>query len=123
MIVTDRVQGRAVYWPMYSSSHKTAVNLLTGNTVDVQTHTPAYKQTKVRMEVLKTKGQNPVPRFNPRNAMRTPQIGVYVERKWARTSFIQKMGVLEIGRALKDPDIHRTLKFAMGLLQGFRQAL
>ncbi len=86
-IVTDRVQGQTVYMPMHSSSHETAVNMLTGNIFDVKTHTPAYKQAKVRMQVLKAKGDSPLPRNNPRNAVRKPQMGVQVERKWARADY------------------------------------
>ncbi|KUO95332.1 formate dehydrogenase subunit alpha [Ferroacidibacillus organovorans] len=86
-IVTDRVQGQTVYMPMHSSSHETAVNMLTGSIFDVKTHTPAYKQTKVRMQVLKARGDSPLPRTNPRNAVRTPQVGVQVERKWARSDY------------------------------------
>ncbi|GMA62165.1 formate dehydrogenase subunit alpha [Alicyclobacillus fastidiosus] len=86
-VVTDRMQGTNIYMPMHSSSHETAVNLLTGNAVDVKTHTPAYKQTKVRMQVLKKQGKSPLPKFNPRNAVRTPQMGVQVERKWAREDY------------------------------------
>lgn len=86
-VVTDRVQGKTVFMPMHSSSHETAVNLLTGNAVDVKTHTPAYKQTKVRMQVLPDKGKNPLPQVNPRHAVRTPQVGVQVERKWARADY------------------------------------
>ncbi len=86
-VVTDRMQGKTVYVPMHSSSQETAVNLLTGSAVDVKTHTPAYKQTKVRLQILKAKGENPLPRSNPRNAVRTPQVGVQVERKWARSDY------------------------------------
>jgi formate dehydrogenase major subunit len=39
------------------------------------------------MQVLKEKGESPLPRFNPRNGVRTPQFGVQVERKWAREDY------------------------------------
>jgi formate dehydrogenase major subunit len=86
-VVTDRMQGNTVYVPMHSSSHENAVNLLTGNAVDVQTNTPAYKQTKVRMEILKREGKIPLPKYNPRNAVRTPLMGVEVFRKWDRADY------------------------------------
>ncbi|PFP28565.1 formate dehydrogenase subunit alpha [Bacillus sp. AFS073361] len=87
VLVTDRVEGKTVYVPMHSSSHESAVNLLTGGAVDVVTHTPAYKQTKVRMEVLEQNGENPLPRYNPRNATRTPQMGLEIYRKWERGDY------------------------------------
>ncbi|KPV43128.1 formate dehydrogenase subunit alpha [Alicyclobacillus ferrooxydans] len=86
-LVTDRVDGKTVYLPMHSHSHENAVNLLTGNAVDVKTHTPAYKQTKVRLEVLRKDGKSPLPKNNHRNATRTPQMGVQVERKWIRDDY------------------------------------
>jgi len=86
-IVTDRMQGKAIYVPMHSASHESAVNLLTGGAVDVQTHTPAYKQVKVRMQILEETGASPLPKYNPRYAKRNPQLGVQVERKWARVDY------------------------------------
>ncbi|WP_373889923.1 formate dehydrogenase subunit alpha [Neobacillus cucumis] len=88
VLVTDRMQGKTVYVPMHSSSHESAVNLLTGGAVDLVTHTPAYKQTKVRMEVLELKGENPLPKYNPRNATRTPQMGLEIYRKWERGDYV-----------------------------------
>jgi formate dehydrogenase major subunit len=88
VLVTDRVQGKTVYVPMHSSSHESAVNLLTGGAVDLVTHTPAYKQVKVRMEVLELKGENPLPRYNPRHATRTPQMGLEIYRKWERGDYV-----------------------------------
>ncbi|MGG5253514.1 formate dehydrogenase subunit alpha [Neobacillus sp. SM06] len=85
--VTDRVQGNELYVPMHSVSHEDAVNLLTGSAGDVHTHTPAYKQTRVRMELLKNGGGSPIPVFNPRNAKRNPQMGVEVFRKWQRDDY------------------------------------
>lgn len=87
VLVTDRVEGDTVYVPMHSSSHESAVNLLTGGAVDVVTHTPAYKQTKVRMEVLELDGETPLPKFNHRNATRTPQMGLEIYRKWERGDY------------------------------------
>jgi len=86
-VVTDRVSGNELYVPMHSVSHENAINMLTGNAVDVRTQTPAYKQTKVQMEVLERKGTAPLPMYNPRYAKRNPQLGVQVERKWAREDY------------------------------------
>ncbi|MCM3622375.1 formate dehydrogenase subunit alpha [Brevibacillus borstelensis] len=86
-VVTDRVQGKELYVPMNSVSHENAINVLTGNAVDVRTQTPSYKQTKVRMEILEATGKNPLPLYNPRYAKRNPQLGVQVERKWARGDY------------------------------------
>ncbi|MFP3392724.1 formate dehydrogenase subunit alpha [Brevibacillus sp. SIMBA_040] len=87
VLVTSRMSGKDIYVPMHSASHESAVNLLTGGAVDVQTHTPAYKQVKVRMEILEEKGKSPLPAYNPRYAKRNPQLGVQVERKWAREDY------------------------------------
>lgn len=95
VLVTDRVTGKTVYVPMHSSSHESAVNLLTGGAVDVVTHTPAYKQAKVRMEVLELDGENPLPRYNPRNATRTPQMGLEIYRKWERGDYVPIASVNE----------------------------
>ncbi|RFB34855.1 formate dehydrogenase subunit alpha [Brevibacillus sp. VP] len=86
-VVTNRVQGKELYVPMNSVSCDNAINILTGNIGDIRTQTPAYKQTKVRLEVLEHNGQNPLPKNNPRNAKRNPQLGVQVDRKWARTDY------------------------------------
>lgn len=85
--ITDRVQGNELYVPMHSVSHENAVNLLTGSAGDIHTNTPAYKQTQVRMELLKNGGGSPLPVFNPRNAIRTPQMGAEVFRKWERDDY------------------------------------
>ncbi|WP_028399977.1 formate dehydrogenase subunit alpha [Ectobacillus panaciterrae] len=87
-VVTDRVQANELYVPMHSVSHENAINMLTGNAVDVRTQTPAYKQTKVCMEVLEEKGTRPLPMYNPRYAVRNPQLGVQVERKWKRADYV-----------------------------------
>ncbi|WP_099222501.1 formate dehydrogenase subunit alpha [Listeria costaricensis] len=86
-VVTDRMKGHEVYVPMHSVSSETAVNLLTSSAGDVRTKTPAYKQTKVALQVLEKKGKNPLPDHNPRNRKRYPQNGVEVERKWARADY------------------------------------
>ncbi len=84
-LVTDRVQGRELYMPMNSS--ESPVNILTSSHTDPVTHTPAFKETAVKMEVLERAGASPMPRINPRFGRPTPQDGVEVERKWRRTDY------------------------------------
>ncbi len=88
-LVTDRVKENELYLPMNSVDKNSAINFLTGPAVDKRTNTPAYKQTKVRMEVLRKEGgQSPLPSTNPRNKKRHPQNGVEVERKWNRPGYV-----------------------------------
>ena len=87
-LVTDRVKANELYLPMNSTEKESAINFLTGPAVDQRTNTPAYKQTKVRMEVLQVEGENPMPKTNPRNKKRHPQNGVEVDRKWARPGYV-----------------------------------
>jgi formate dehydrogenase major subunit len=84
-LVTDRVKGKEIFMPMNSS--ESMVNLLTGSHTDPMTHTPAYKEVSVRLEVLPTAGESPLPRINPRFGHPTPQQGVEVERKWKRADY------------------------------------
>ena len=85
-LVTERVQGKQLYMPMNSS--ESPVNLLTSSHTDKLTHTPAYKETSVRMVVLDEKvGESPLPRVNSRFGHPTPQHGVEVERKWKRADY------------------------------------
>jgi len=70
---------------MNSSEHP--VNVLTGSHTDPATHTPAYKETAVKLQVLSKNGQNPLPRNNSRFGHPTPQRGVEVERKWKRPDY------------------------------------
>jgi formate dehydrogenase major subunit len=84
-LVTQRVKGRVVYMPVNSSENR--VNLLTGSHFDNVTHTPAYKENSVRLEVLNGNGGSPLPASNHRFAQRTPQMGVEVERKWKRSDY------------------------------------
>ena len=49
-LVTDRVRGKQVYLPLTSSEGP--VNVLTGSKVDKDVHTPAYKETAVKLKVL-----------------------------------------------------------------------
>lgn len=87
-LVTDRVQKNELFLPMNSVNKESAINFLTGPIYDGRTNTPAYKQTKVRMEVLSTDGEAPLPKTNPRNKKRYPQDGVEVERKWNRPGYV-----------------------------------
>ena len=86
-LVTDRVQGRELYMPMNSTANP--VNRLTGSHTDPVTHTPAYKETAVRLHVLGESGESPLPRSNHRFGHPTPQGGVEVERKWQRPDYRQ----------------------------------
>ena len=85
VLVTDRVQGKQLYMPM--NSIEEPVNKLTSSHVDRATHTPAYKETSVHMTVLPEQGENPLPRQNFRWGKRTPQPGIEIERKWARSDY------------------------------------
>eukprot|EP00456_Euglypha_rotunda_P023871 TRINITY_DN196_c1_g1_i3.p1 TRINITY_DN196_c1_g1~~TRINITY_DN196_c1_g1_i3.p1 ORF type:complete len:986 (+),score=215.58 TRINITY_DN196_c1_g1_i3:3067-6024(+) len=85
VLVTDRVQGNQLFMPMNSTD--SAVNRLIGSNTDAVTHTPAYKEASVRMRVLSTTGENPLPRINHRFGQRTPRTGVGVEQKWLRRDY------------------------------------
>jgi formate dehydrogenase major subunit len=84
-LVTDRVRGKELYMPMNST--ESPINLLTSSHTDKVTHTPAYKETSVRMHVLNEVGESPLPRVNSRFGHPTPQRGVEVERKWKRSDY------------------------------------
>ena len=87
VVVTDRVQGRQLYMPINSVIEP--VNRLTSSHTDRNTHTPAYKETSVRMTILPERkdDKSPITRTNFRNGNRTPQSGVEIERKWARPDY------------------------------------
>ena len=84
-LVTDRVHDGQLYMPMNSS--ESPVNVLTGSHTDAATHTPAYKETAVRLDLLAAKGESPLPRTNPRFGHPTPQRGVEVEKKWQQPGY------------------------------------
>jgi formate dehydrogenase major subunit len=84
-LVTDRVRGRELFMPMNSAA--TPVNRLTSSHTDLVTHTPAYKECSVRLEVVPEIGESPLPRINSRFGQPTPQRGVEVERKWQRPDY------------------------------------
>jgi formate dehydrogenase major subunit len=85
VVVSDRVQGKQLY--MTLNSVEEPVNKLTSNYTDRATHTPAFKEMAVSMTVLPEQGDNPLPRKNFRWGTRTPQMGVEIERKWARADY------------------------------------
>lgn len=86
-VVTDRVVGKELYLPMNTSRDDEAVNILTSSKSDATTHTPAYKETNVRMEVIEKKGASPMARGNFRLGHPNPQPGVRVEMKWSREDY------------------------------------
>ncbi|MBP0725745.1 formate dehydrogenase subunit alpha [Bacillus sp. RG28] len=101
-IVTDRVKGKELYLPMNSREDDEAVNRLTSSYHDLVTHTPAYKEMSVKMEVLEKTGESPLPKVNYRFGNRMPQISVRVEEKWKRDDFtpineLYKAGGEELG--------------------------
>ena len=89
-VITTRVTGKELYMPMNSVDEP--VNRLTSSYTDKVTHTPAYKETSVRMEVLDDIGDSPLPHVNSRFHHPTPQMGVMVERKWRRIDYEMPKG-------------------------------
>jgi formate dehydrogenase major subunit len=85
VVITTRVQGKELYMPMNSVDEP--VNRLTSSYTDRVTHTPAYKETSVQLNVLGELGDDPLPRTNSRHGHPTPQNGVEVERKWKREDY------------------------------------
>ena len=84
-LITDRVKGKELYMPMNSVDEP--VNRLTSSFTDKETHTPAYKETAVRLKRLEDTGESPLPGNNSRFGKPTPQKGVEVERKWKRADY------------------------------------
>ncbi|HEX3746890.1 MAG TPA: formate dehydrogenase subunit alpha [Bryobacteraceae bacterium] len=84
-LVTDRVRNGELYMPMNSVA--SPVNVLTGSHTDPVTHTPAYKETSVRLQVLAVKGESPLPKSNFRFGHPTPQNGVDIEAKWKQPGY------------------------------------
>ncbi|SNT09450.1 formate dehydrogenase major subunit [Granulicella rosea] len=85
VVVSDRVQGKQLY--MTLNSVEEPVNKLTSSHTDRSTHTPAFKETAVSMTLLPEKGDNPILRKNFRHGTRTPQMGLEIERKWAKPEY------------------------------------
>ncbi len=109
VLLSDQVADGEVYVPMQSAE----INLLTSNETDPDSHTPAYKEIAVRLEKAdgpierrggSRKGADrarkgardqegdpqgpPLPRHHHRYGQPTPQVGVQVERKWARDDYV-----------------------------------
>ncbi len=86
VLITDRVRGRDLYLPINSSAQHT--NFMTGSETDKDSHTPAYKELSVHLEVLAESGTTPLPVTNWRTSGKpTPQMGVEVQRKWKRQDY------------------------------------
>ncbi|WP_054950003.1 formate dehydrogenase subunit alpha [Numidum massiliense] len=86
VLVTERVKGKELYMPM-NDAGEAAVNQLTSSMHDNVTNTPAYKDAAVKLEVLEQGGKSPLPLINHRFGNPQPQMGVQVEKKWARTDY------------------------------------
>jgi formate dehydrogenase major subunit len=84
-LVAVRVHGKELYMPM--NSVESPINRLTSSHTDPVTHTPAYKETSVKLTVLPEIGESPLPRTNSRWGHPKPQHGVEVERKWKRADY------------------------------------
>ena len=83
--ISDRVHGRELYLPMNSRTEP--VNRLTGDHVDKDTDTPAFKELAVYLEVLQ--GDKPVlGRNHHRFGHPTPRSGVEARRKRQRDDYV-----------------------------------
>ncbi|QHS22377.1 formate dehydrogenase subunit alpha [Virgibacillus sp. MSP4-1] len=87
VLVTNRVIGNELYLPMNTTENEKAVNKLTSSYYDKDTHTPNYKETQVKMELLEKAGEPPLPAHNHRFGNPQPHIGVEVDKKWNRKDF------------------------------------
>lgn len=108
VLLSDEVADGELYVPMQAAE----INLLTSNAVDPDSHTPAYKEIAVRLErtdgPIERRGGSrkgadrarkgardqegdptgpPLPPSHHRYGHPTPQVGVQVERKWARADY------------------------------------
>src|SRR5699024_9543487 len=99
-IVTDRVSGSQLYLPM-NTAGEGAINYLTSSHSDKDTDTPAYKEVSVKMEVLEPKGESPLTKMNHRYGDPQPQIGVGVEKKWARSDYVFPGDIVKGRRSYK----------------------
>lgn len=72
---------------MHATVNEEAINILTGTATDLYTCTPAYKQTMVKMRVLREKG---IVRYHlqTRDKKRNPQNGVEIQQKWQRKQYV-----------------------------------
>lgn len=87
VLVTDRVYGKQVYLPM-NDNGDAAINLLSSSLADKDTSTPAYKETKAKLIILDNSKKSPLPENNFRFGNRVPQMGVNVQKKWAREDYV-----------------------------------
>jgi formate dehydrogenase major subunit len=85
VMITDRVSGNQLYAPL--NSQEQPINTLTSSHADAVVHTPAYKETPVKIEPLEKRGRPPLPYTDHRFHNPTPQRGVEVERKWAQPGY------------------------------------
>ncbi|MBS45918.1 MAG: formate dehydrogenase subunit alpha [Nocardioides sp.] len=97
VLLSDEVADGEVYVPMQTG----AINRLTSNETDPDSHTPAYKELAARIECVDGPGEDerpgrrrkpdrdgsPLPRHHHRYGSPTPQLGVRVEEKWARPDY------------------------------------
>jgi formate dehydrogenase major subunit len=83
------------------NSSDSPVNRLTSSFADPATHTPAYKEVAVSLEVLPEVAESPLPRINHRFGHPTPQKGVRIEQKWNRPDYTIP------GNGLVQVQIHR----------------
>ncbi len=88
-VVTDRVALNELYLPMNTPNDEEAVNYLTSSYHDTYTHTPAYKEMSVMLEILEEEGESPIVRGNYRLGHPNPQPGVLVLEKWQRADYEQ----------------------------------
>lgn len=89
ILITDRVTGYTAYLPM-NAWGEGAINNITGMGIDEKTDTPAFKDTRAYLEIVRKppKSWSPLPRYNWRFQQRCPQPGVRVARKWARPDYV-----------------------------------
>ncbi len=108
-LVTDRVHANQLYMPMNST--ESPVNRLTSSHADPITHTPAYKESAVRLEVLADVAESPLPRINSRFGHPTPLPGVQVQKKWSRPDYSVpgngRAGNASAGNGLVQIQVHR----------------
>lgn len=89
VVITDRVSGNELFLPMHTRHKDLAINMLTGAGFDENTSTPAFKQTKVKLEIIGEAAKNPLPKNNQRNLKRHPLMSVEVDKKWARADYVE----------------------------------
>ncbi|MCY0860553.1 MAG: formate dehydrogenase subunit alpha [Sulfolobaceae archaeon] len=85
VMVSERLSGMRAFLAIHDNK-ETTVNTLTVQLLDPTSKTPDYKELPVRFEKIEScvTCEPPLPRWNPRNAERTPQIGVKAEERWRK---------------------------------------